>query len=251
MDFNKSIPEIEKIIGYTFSDKSLLCQAFTRASFCNEANREEEYQSNEVLEFFGDSALSLAIVTRLITAKTKRYKHGIKAELAEGDFSNIRSKLADKTNLSGAVARLGLERFFIMGEGDRKLNIRQEPSVMEDLFESIIGAVYIDSDMSIDAVIASVENMLDLSVYLEKTEKVSQSAKNVLQEWCADKKRRMPPPVYKIINESGPDHDKSFTCACYIGGELFGTGTARNKKNAEAQAAQAAIEKLRSGGNKI
>ena len=98
MEFDKHIIRIEEAIGYTFRDKSLLRQAFTRGSFCNENNfgEREPYQSNEVLEFFGDSALSLAIVTSLIKTKTKRYSKGIKTELGEGDFSNIRSHLADK-----------------------------------------------------------------------------------------------------------------------------------------------------------
>ena len=121
--FEDSIPEIEKKIGYTFRDKSLLKQAFTRGSFCNEINKRkcENYKSNEVLEFFGDSVLSAAIVTALIKQKTERYPHGINTELNEGDFSNIRSKLADKKNLSDNISRLGLEEYLIMGEGDKKL----------------------------------------------------------------------------------------------------------------------------------
>ncbi len=244
MNFESNVPEIEKKIGYTFRDKSLIRQAFTRESFCNEMRRGEEYQSNEVLEFFGDSALSLAIVTKLIITKTKRYSHGIKTELGEGDFSNIRSKLADKKNLSENIARLGLQKYLIMGEGDAKLGIENERSVMEDLFESIIGAIYIDSDFDMNSVINAAERMLDLSVYLMKTKKEIQSAKNRLQEWCADKKRRLPPPVYKKIGESGPDHDKRYTSACYVCGEEAGRGTARSVKLAEAAAASEALVKL-------
>ena len=148
MKFENFIPEIEEKIAYTFKDKTLLRQAFTRASFCNEASHktDEPYQSNEVLEFFGDSVLSAVIILNLIKTKTTRYCHGIKTDLKEGDFSNIRSKLADKKNLSDNVERLGLERYLIMGEGDRKLGIAAERSVREDLFESIVGAIYIDSD---------------------------------------------------------------------------------------------------------
>ena len=92
MTFSLKVPLIEKKIGYTFKDKSLLRQAFTRASFCNEYEGQRGgYQSNEVLEFFGDSVLSAAIITGLIRAKTERYVHGIKTDLNEGDFSNIRS----------------------------------------------------------------------------------------------------------------------------------------------------------------
>jgi len=88
MEINKYIPEIEGRIGYTFRDKSLLRQAFTRASFCNEANRFEKigYQSNEVLEFFGDSVLSAVIVTSLIKTKTERYATVLKQISARAIF---------------------------------------------------------------------------------------------------------------------------------------------------------------------
>ena len=93
-----NIAEIEKKIGYTFKDKSLLIQAFTRTSFCNEINLSSKvkYHSNEVLEFFGDGVLSLSIISFLLKECTERYEHGIKTELGEGDFSNIKSKLSDK-----------------------------------------------------------------------------------------------------------------------------------------------------------
>lgn len=246
MEFKKHIAEIEKIIGYEFKDKSLLMQAFTRASFCNEANRpeKERYQSNEVLEFFGDSILSATIVTSLIKTKTERYCHGVKTQLDEGDFSNIRSKLADKKNLSENISRLGLQKYLVMGEGDSKLGIENEKSVMEDLFESIVGAIYIDSAFDMAAVTKSVELMLDLSVYLSRERAPMQSYKNLLQEWCADKRRRMPPPVYEKRAESGPDHDKSYTCVCIINGKIMGEGTARSVKLAEAAAAEVALKEI-------
>ena len=113
MDFNKNIPLIEKKIGYAFKDKSLLTQAFTRSSFCNEHRngRVKEYISNEVLEFFGDSVLSTAIISMMLRDKTERYEHGIYTKLNEGDFSNIRSKLSDKRNLSKSMQALGLQKY--------------------------------------------------------------------------------------------------------------------------------------------
>ena len=96
--FPTCLPEIEKIIGYTFRDKSLITQAFTRTSFCNENGG--AYQSNEVLEFIGDSVLSVSIITFLMDMHAERYEHGIRTVFGEGDFSNIKSKLSDKKNLS-------------------------------------------------------------------------------------------------------------------------------------------------------
>lgn len=244
---DENLKLIENKINYTFKDKSLLLQAFTRASFCNEHRRGRTvvYQSSEVLEFFGDGILSAAIITHLISSRSKRYEHGIKTTLAEGDFSNIRSKLSDKRNLSENVKRLGLNQYLIMGNGDKLLGISGEASVAEDLFESIIGAVYIDSDFSIPAVCKVVSVMLDLNAYVDKEGKAPiQSYKNSLQEWCADKRRRLPTPVYKKISESGPDHNKCYVCACFIGDEQVSTGEGKSVKIAETEAARIAYERF-------
>ena len=240
-----NVREIEKKIGYTFKDKTLLAQAFTRTSYCNEINPtvKTKYHSNEVLEFFGDGVLSVAIISFLLKECTERYEHGIKTELGEGDFSNIKSKLSDKQNLSKSMKALGLEKHLLMGEGDYKLGIQNEPSVMEDLFESIVGAIFIDSDMSINAVIGAVSSMLDMSVYTDR-QKISQSAKNALQEWCADKKRRLPAPRYETLSEDGPDHKKTYVRACYIGDKLMGRGIGKNFKLADSAAAEDALQAL-------
>ena len=240
-----NVGEIEKKIGYTFRDKSLLIQAFTRTSFCNEINPtvKTKYHSNEVLEFFGDGVLSLSIISFLLKECTERYEHGIRTELGEGDFSNIKSKLSDKQNLSKSMKALGLEKHLLMGEGDFKLGIQNEPSVMEDLFESIVGAIFIDSDMSISAVIKAVSGMLDMSVYTDR-QKISQSAKNALQEWCADKKRRLPTPRYETLSEDGPDHKKTYVRGCYIGDVLMGRGIGKNFKIADSEAAEDALKAL-------
>ena len=164
MDFDKNIKEIEKRIGYSFKDKSLLRQAFTRTSYSNEHKSKDgkKYQSNEVLEFFGDSILSAAIVTLLMNGSAARYEYGIKTALDEGDFSNVKSKLSDKKNLSDAIRRLDIAKHLLLGEGDAKLGIDKEPSVMEDLFESIIGAIYIDTEYSIEGVVSVVKKLLDV-----------------------------------------------------------------------------------------
>ena len=252
MDFTKHIPHIEKTIGYIFKDKSLLTQAFTRSSFCNEhKNRTgKEYISNEVLEFFGDSVLSTAIITLMLKEKTERYEHGVYTKLDEGDFSNIRSKLSDKRNLSRSMEALGLQKYLLMGGGDEKLGIQNEPSVMEDLFESIIGAVYIDCGMNMSEVISVVCRMLDASVYFSAEAAPIQSYKNALQEWCADKKHRLPAPVYKTVSESGPDHKRVYERAVIIGERTVATGVGKNMKIADNVAAEKALEILKNEGAK-
>ena len=239
--FPTHIPAIEKIIGYTFRDKSLITQAFTRTSFCNENGG--EYQSNEVLEFIGDSVLSVSIITFLMDMHAERYEHGIKTVFDEGDFSNIKSKLSDKKNLSECITSLGLEKYLRMGEGDKKLGIEKEPSVKEDLFESIIGATYIDCGRNIATVMKVVSRMLDVSIYAVKNPP-TQSAKNALQEFCADKKRKLPPPAYKTLSEEGPDHRKTYERGVYIGDRLVASGKGKNLKLADAAAADAALKQL-------
>ncbi|MBQ2793729.1 MAG: hypothetical protein IJF05_03415 [Clostridia bacterium] len=239
--FPSCIPEIERIIGYTFRDKSLLTQAFTRTSFCNEHGK--EYQSNEVLEFIGDSVLSVAIITFLTEMHAQRYRHGIKTVFGEGDFSNIKSKLSDKKNLSECITAIGLEKYLRLGEGDKKLGIEKEPSVKEDLFESIIGATYIDCERDISTVMKVVSKMLDVSAYAAKTPP-AQSSKNALQEYCADKKRKLPQPIYKTLGEEGPDHKKTYERGVYIGERLVASAKGKNLKIADAGAAEAALKIL-------
>ena len=237
------IPEIERILGYTFKDKALLIQAFTRTSFCNEhhfGKVGEDYQSNEVLEFFGDAVLSAAIISLLIRTSSTRYVHGIHTELSEGDFSNVKSHLSDKSNLSSSMRRLGLQKYLLMGEGDKKMGMENEASVMEDLFESLVGAIYIDCEMQMNVVINAVSRMLDVGEYLEKG-KTSQSPKNLLQEFCASKERRMGAPVYTLISEDGPQHKKEYVFACVIDGVEYGRGRGKNHRAAETAAAENAL----------
>lgn len=246
MDFNKSIEQIEKTLGYTFRDKSLLKQAFTRESYCNENNRgKTKFISNEVLEFFGDSILSAAIVSLLLKGRTKKYEYGIYTELGEGDFSTIRSNLSDKKNLSSAMGALGLEKYLLLSRGDAKLGIEKEPSVMEDLYESIIGAIYIDSGMDLSVVVSVVERTLDVSSYISEAEAPKKNAKNLLQEWCDDKKHRLPHPEYKVLSATGPDNKKTYECGVYIGEKLYAKGMGKNQKLAEAEAAKLALEILK------
>lgn len=251
LDFKRNIQVIEKKIGYKFEDKSLLTQAFTRSSFCNEQRKSggSELISNEILEFFGDSVLSTVIISMMLRDKTERYEHGIYTKLDEGDFSNIRSKLSDKRNLSKSMATLGLQKYLLMGEGDAKLGIENEPSVMEDLFESIIGAVYIDCGMNISKVTGVVAKMLDVSTYFSNEAAPIQSFKNALQEWCADKKHRLPSPIYKTLSESGPDHKKVYERAVIIGERTVATGKGKNLKIADSSAAEEALEILKKEEN--
>lgn len=237
------VSEVERVIGYTFSDESLLVQAFTRTSYCNE-HAQQGYQSNEVLEFFGDSVLSAALVSIFIRDYATRKTHGISTQFNEGELSVIKSNLSDKKNLSRSMRGLNLARYLIMGEGDKKEGVMREASVMEDLYESILGAVYIDSGCSITAVIGVVERTLDTSIFLERRAPV-QSYTGLLQEYCQDRSRRLPLPVYRTQKKEGPEHQPIYEQLCMIGDRVEGVGYAKSTKEANNLAAKAALEALR------
>ena len=250
-DFEENRQYIEQVIGYTFRDGSLLRQAFTRTTYCNEhtAPGGGTYQSNEVLEFLGDAVLSGAVATLLFESYTRRYEYGLYSELDEGDYSVIRSVLSDKKNLSASMKKLGLQRFLYMGAGDRKKNAQNEPSVAEDLFESIIGAVYLDSDGDMRVVRGVVSRMLDVREYLVRpagagSAKGVGSAKGALQEFCAAREHRLPPPVYELTDERTADGVPMYTYACRIGETVYGEGRGKNRTAAEAEAAAAALARL-------
>ena len=126
------------------------------------------------------------------------------------------------------------------------MGIEEEPSVMEDLFESIVGAVYIDCGQDMETVTQVVGRILDMSAFFRREQTpIIQSPKNALQEYCADRKRRMGAPQYETVQEDGPDHKREFVRAVFIDGVEWGRGVGKNTKAADAAAATAALEALR------
>lgn len=243
MVFEKSIPRIEEVLGYTFRDKALLRQAFTRESFCNETHTGERVASNEVLEFCGDSVLSAAIVTILAERYASRHNEGgLISDLHEGDFSIIKSNLTNKSMLGERMKLSGLAAYMRIGMGDRVKRIWEEASVREDLFESIIGAVWFDCGGDMATVIRVLRPLLDVDEYLKKSSApTSPSPKNAVQEWCDSAANRGATFTYVKVEESGPDHDKHYAVECRIttkDGKIFvGRGEGRSTKRAEIEAA--------------
>ena len=237
--------EVERKIGYTFKNKSLLIQAFTRTSYTNEKGR-VAYQSNQVLEFFGDSVLSCALVTLLERDFAKRYEHGVMTELTEGDFSTLKSKLSDKSKLSSVSESLGLAPYLLLGEGDKKRGIANEASVLEDLYESIIGAIWIDSSHSIETVVRVVEKTLDYRALAFGKKTQIQSYKNALQEYCQDKKRRLAFPQYTVVEKLGEDHAPLYRVQCLVSPYPPVLGEGVSVKKAENAAAERLLRQLES-----
>ena len=138
-----AIESIECTIGYEFTDKQLISQAFTRSSYHYE---HPEDQDNELLEFIGDSVLSLIVVNILIDKYSGRDGSGLYACRDEGDFSMLKSSLVNKQFLAKQMSKLNLQDYLKMSIGDEGQGIRNGKSVLEDLFESIVGAVYLDTN---------------------------------------------------------------------------------------------------------
>jgi len=174
------IEEVEKTIGYHFHNQALLEQAFTRKSYSAEQGGED----NEVLEFYGDSVLNF-IVTKFLNSKfgglTKDQEFC--SQYNESELTNLRKKLVCKETLAERAAFLDLPQYLLLGNGDEKQHAEERPSVKEDLFEAIIGAVAVDSAYDIKTLTSVVTTMLDPQYYLGNGFDSSEDAVSELQEW--------------------------------------------------------------------
>ncbi len=221
---------IEQTIGYQFKDKQLVSQAFTRSSYHYE---HPEEQSNEVMEFVGDSVLSLLVVDNLLDRYTDKDGSGLYSCLNEGDFSSIRSFMVNKSFLAKKMRKLGLHQFLRMSIGDEKQGINNSLSVLEDLFESIVGAIYLDVGRNLNKTKQVVIPLLEIDCELDEYDgKIKVSYKNLVQEWCD--KYGCGKPIYDTY-QTGDE----FISTCYIQEyNVKDQGHGKNKKEAEKAAAE-------------
>lgn len=185
----KTINEIENKIGYTFKNKSLLEQAFTRISYAQEHT---DACDNEVLEFVGDSVLGMLVTKHLI----HRYKwrsilpngdgNCFECELDEAELSEMKISLVQRTSLALAAEMLGLERYLRLGNGDIVSGVQGEESVKEDLIEAILGAIAIDSDWDMVKLELAIKRLIDIDARLEQTDNESFDCKKELTEKFGD-----------------------------------------------------------------
>ncbi len=216
------LEELQKKIGYEFSDKELLKTALTHSSYANEARSGSH--SNERLEFLGDSVLSLVVSRKLY----REFE-----SCPEGELTRMRAGLVCEDSLCSMARALGLGKFLLLGKGERAGGGDRRPSILADAFEALLGALFLDSG------IEQAEEFL--SRYLDNIDR-RDDYKTRLQEYV--QKYFDNPPIYDIISESGPDHDKLFEMQVTLDGEVLGRGTANSKKAAQQQAAKQALEKI-------
>lgn len=214
-------------IGYTFKDKGLLEQAFTHRSYLNE-NRDAAREHNERLEFLGDAVLEL-VVTEFLYSKYP--------QKPEGELTAVRAALVNTVSISEAAMQLGINDHLLLSRGESKDTGRARNIILANAFEALIGAIYLDGGY--EPAKQFIANQL-----FHKTEEVVekrlwQDAKSRLQELSQEKLKAT--PSYELLGHSGPDHDRTFTVAVYLGEEKAAQGEGRSKQEAEQQAAQNAL----------
>lgn len=223
------VPEIEERICYVFSNKQLLILACVHRSFYNE-HRDTVPEHNERLEFLGDSVLGLIV---------SDYLYGKLPLEAEGRLSLLRSQIVESQSCVNFVRRLGLTSFVLLGRGEQMNDGRGRDKILADLFEALIGAIYLDGG------IEAARGFFLRHFAYELEERLKSPVRNFkaeLQDYSQRKHQK--PPVYKVLKEEGPDHSKIFHVSAWVGDVEIGEGKGATKKEAEQLAAEEALKKL-------
>ncbi len=221
------VEDLEKRIGYSFKDKGLLLTALTHSSFKNEINSDgrDDY---ERLEFLGDAILEFAV---------SEYLYRNYPEMREGDMTSLRASLVCEMSLAGCAGQIGLSDFIFLGKGEDKQGSRYKPSIASDIFEALIGAIFLDSgiDEAKDFVSGFVLDDIEHKALFHDSKTLLQ---NLVQSegWKLE---------YRLVKEEGPEHRKVFTVEAFVNGNSVSGGTGTSKKAAEQQAAYGALKKLR------
>lgn len=242
------IASIEETLGYHFRNPTLLKQAFTRSSYVNElaqGGRAADTQSNEVLEFFGDSVLSAALAYLLLDRYGEVGRRGLMTRFQEQDFSIIKSNMSDKRALADAVRRLGVNRFLRLSRGDINQDVLQQDSPNEDLFESIIAAVALDCGMDFSVILDVVRRLDDVDRLLDRRGgRVEKDPKSALKEWC---EKGHIAYQYEVIGTEGPEHRKIFHVRLTVEGNGEVTASGGSRAKAERAAAEQMLARLLQG----
>ncbi len=223
--------ELERKIGYTFRDRSLLETALTHSSYANERGHGAS-ECYERLEFLGDSILGY------ITAEFL-YRH--EPSIPEGRMTRLRAELVCETSLHQIAQRLDLGRFMLLGKGEERTGGRERPSILADMVESLIAAMYLDSGSLEQPRRFILEELLQQADLGEQHQ--SEDYKTMLQELV--QRRPNQKIAYELVGETGPDHDKTFVAEVIIGDKAFEQGTGHTKKAAEQAAAYETLLKLK------
>lgn len=226
----KRFKTLQKALGYSFKKQALLARAMTHKSYANEQRMPSD-QHNERLEFLGDAVLELAVSELLM----KRYP-----DFSEGDLSKMRAAIVNEKQLASLSRGFGLGDHLYLGKGEDQTSGREKSSLLADAYEAVLGAIYMDRGFkkASEVIQKHYLELLDSS----PLESFYQDYKTELQEQSQSLFRAI--PRYRLVAESGPDHDKIFQIEISIRNEVMGRGTGRSKKQAEQEAAKEALQKI-------
>jgi ribonuclease III len=222
-------PLIEERINYIFSDKNLLKLAFVHRSFFNE-HRDIVQEHNERLEFLGDSVLGL-IVSDYLYAK-------LPIE-TEGHLSHLRSQIVEAGSCVQLLQKLNIAEFVLLGRGESMNDGRGRETILADLFEALIGAIYLDGGVEEVKIFFFRHFEHEMQAHLRMPVR---NWKAELQDYSQKKYQK--PPTYKVVKETGPDHSKIFHVMALIDEQELGEGVGSSKKEAAQAAAENALRKL-------
>ncbi|MFA6097349.1 MAG: ribonuclease III [Candidatus Paceibacterota bacterium] len=221
------IEKLEEKISVSFKNKDLLRQALVHRSYLNE-NRDFELDHNERLEFLGDAVLELATTEFLY----KNFSN------PEGELTNFRAALVNSNMLSRIANELGLEEYLLMSRGEKKDTGKARQYILANSLEAIIGAIYIDQGYRkakkfvSDNFLVKMEDVLDKKLYQDPKSKFQENSQEVVGTT----------PTYKVMKEWGPDHDKHFVIAVYLGDEKVAEGEGTSKQSAQMKAAEMGLK---------
>lgn len=225
-DYSLYIAFARDVLGIQFDKIDLLVTAFTHRSYLNE-HKKSAHEHNERLEFLGDAVLELVVTEYLYV----NYKE------PEGILTNWRSSLVRTESISAAATRSGFEPLLRLSRGEKRGTDRARAQILANSYEAVIGALYLDKgyepakEFITRTLIVTFKEILDTGSWLD--------SKSHLQEVAQSREGHT--PVYKVLSEEGPDHDKIFTVGVFVNGKLKGTGTGPSKQIGQQKAAEAAL----------
>ncbi len=229
----RRIEELEDRIGYVFRDKTYLKKALTHSSYANELKAKKKYiECNERLEFLGDSVLSIIVSEYLFDRYSRR---------AEGDLTKLRAALVQSGALASYARQIELGEYLYLGNGEEKNDGRERQSNLEDAFEALLAAMYIDAG---ERGKACVQNFL---IPIIEAEIVKISGSGLHRDYKTELQQLIQQAEgdyleYETVGESGPDHQKTFVVHAKLNSNVIGRGSGRTKREAEQNAAKQALE---------
>ena len=227
------LSELQQKLCYEFKNTDYLVESLRHSSFVNE-NLELDIQDNERLEFLGDAVLNLVVGHMLM----HRYP-----DLKEGDLSKMRANLVNESQLASIAQEMDLGSYLQLGKGEIQTKGWEKPSILANTFEAVVAAVYLDG--SFDAAFKFIQGHFSFLLDAVVMSTVNHDFKSQVQELVQMKQQKM--PVYTVVHESGPDHDKTFRVRLNAG-EIQTEGEGKSKKAAEQNAAKKCLKLLKYDG---